>query len=259
MSVKRDERLAEILLLLDQHERIEVDHLAEQFAVSPETIRRDLSTLSERGLLRKIHGGAVKFQTAQANAFTLRSHSAQPEKNLIARYATQFIDAGDSLFINAGTTTVIFARHLARVVEGVTVISNSALVANELWNQGVRRNFVYLLGGYFNGEDVETVGAMVIEQLERFRTDQAFLTVSAISGKQGFMDHRVETAAVTRRMVEQAQQVTVLADSGKFDLTALVTSCNFSDVHRLVTDDLPSQAVMEALEEAEVELHIAQE
>lgn len=255
--MKREDRLREILELLDQQERIEVDDLARQFSVSPETIRRDLSTLSERGLLRKVHGGAVKFQTAQEHSFTIRTYFKHDEKTAIARAAASFVSQGDSLFINAGTTTAVFARELARMVDDLTIITNSAIAANELWNRGRTRNKIYLLGGSFNGEDAETIGPMLIEQIQQFQTDHAFLTVGALSADGGFMEYRVEAAHIIRTMIHRSHRATVMADGSKLDRSALVKACDFSDVQRLVTDTQPSTELAEMLTRHALDVCIA--
>lgn len=255
-GMKRDERLQAILSLLDEKGQVEVDELASYFTVSPETIRRDLSILSEQALLRKVHGGAVKFQTAQETSFTLRTQHNLAEKLSIAEYATQFVNPGDSLFINGGTTTAAFARKVTQVVDHLVVITNSPVVANEFWNKGEHNHQIYLLGGSYDGADMDTVGNAVIEQIRQFHTDHAFLTVGTVSAIQGLMDYRVETAQIIRAMQQQARRTTVLADSSKLGRTALVTACNLDAVHRLVTDNLPPDDLAQALDKAGTRLFV---
>src|SRR5262245_53695093 len=103
--MKRETRFKKILTILDEQGRVNVDELAQHFGVSPETVRRDLAAMSEEGMLRKIYGGAVKFQSAQENSFVLRTRQYAAEKTRIAQYATRFVKSGDSLLINSGTTT----------------------------------------------------------------------------------------------------------------------------------------------------------
>lgn len=256
--MKRDKRLAAILVLLDETGHVEVDQLADHFDVSPETIRRDLSTLSEQALLRKVHGGAVKFQTAQETSFTMRTQHNLAEKTSIAAYAAQFINPGDSLFLNGGTTTAIFARQIAQQLNDLVIITNSTLIANELWNKGENNNQIILLGGTYDGAEMDTVGAVVLEQIRQFQTDHAFLTVGTVSATQGFMDYRVEAAHVMQAMVQQAQRATVLADSSKLGHTALVTSCRLGDAHRLVTDGLPPENLARALETAGTRVYVSE-
>lgn len=254
--MKRDERLQEILNLLDDQEFIEVDTLAEEFDVSAETIRRDLGTLSEQGLLRKVHGGAVKFQTAQENSLPSRTYHNLAQKISIARYAAQFVNSGDSLFLNSGTTTAVFAKEITKLVDNLIIITNSPVIANELWDKGESNNQIYLLGGAYIGAELDTVGSMTLEQIRQFSADHAFLTVGTVSATQGFMDYRVESAYVIQSMAQQARRTTILADSSKLEKTALVTAFELNHAHRLVTDSLPPDSLSQALDVAGTQLHV---
>lgn len=254
---KRDHRFHTILSLLDEHGHVEVDMLASHLDVSPETIRRDLSVLSEQALLRKVHGGAVKFQTAQETSFTMRTQANLAEKMAIADCAAQFVKAGDSLFINGGTTTAAFARRITQSIDNLVIITNSPFVANEFWNRGESRHQIHLLGGDYDGQEMDTVGPAVIEQIQRFRTDHAFITVGTVSATQGFMDYRMRAAEVIRAMAQQARRATVLADSSKLGQSALVIACGLADVDRLVTDSPPPDDLAEALDKANTRLYVA--
>lgn len=244
--------------LLDERGHVEVEELASHFDVSPETVRRDLSTLSEQALLRKVHGGAVKFQTAQETSFTLRIQDNLPEKTSIATYAAQFVKPGDSLFLNGGSTTAVFARKITQLVDGLVIVTNSPFVANEFWNKGESNHRIYLLGGDYDGAEMDTVGITVIEQIRQFQTDHAFLTVGTVSATQGFMDYRMETAQVINVMAQQASRPTVLADSSKLGRTALVTACGLADVDRIVTDSLPPDDLAQALDRTEARLFVTE-
>jgi DeoR/GlpR family transcriptional regulator of sugar metabolism len=256
--MKRENRFQTILALLDERERVSVEDLAAYFEVSPETIRRDLATMSEQRLLRKVYGGAVKFQSAQENPFALRTQQYAAQKTLIAQYAARFVKPGDSLFVNAGTTTTIFAKELVKRVDHLIVITNSPQIAHEFWNHAQSENTIYLLGGSYNGAEIETLGTTVVDQVQRFHADHAFLTVGSVNAVQGFMDYRVETAEMNRMIVRQAQRITVLSDSSKLDQMALITACALHEVDRLVTDSAPSDTLSAALQRAGTQVHIAQ-
>lgn len=255
--MKRDLRLQTILSLLDEHGQVEVEQLAERLGVSAETVRRDLSVLSEQALLRKIHGGAVKFQTAQESSFTMRTQDNLAKKLAIADYAAQFVKPGDSLFINGGTTNAFFARKITQSADNLVIITNSWFVANEFWNRGEGRHQLHLLGGDYNGAEMETTGTATIEQIRRFHTDHAFIAVGAVSAAQGYMDYRVGAADVIGAMARQARRVTVLADSSKMGQSALAVACQLEVADRLVTDDTPPPDVAEALNRAGTRLYIA--
>lgn len=255
--VKRDDRLQAILDLLNENERVQVDALSNHFNVSPETIRRDLSTLSEQNLLRKVHGGAVRFQTAQEHSFTLRTNLYLAQKTRIAQQAVQFVDAGDSLFISAGTTMAVFARELAKTHERLTILTNSALIANELWNRGQSEHRIILLGGLYYGGDSALMGEMTLAQIRQFHADHSFVSCGTVSAEQGIMEYSIEAASIVHAMQQYSRRTTVLADSSKLDKSALVNACALSQVTRLITDAAPSADLQAALEAAQTDLLLA--
>lgn len=252
--MRREERQTLILDILYNKERVEVDALAEKFDVSQETIRRDLTSLAERGLLRKVHGGAVRFQTAQEDTFTLRSQVNHAAKSRVGEYAAQFINDGDSLFMNAGTTTAVFTEHLIDK-QHLTVVTNCARIAEMLWSYD-QDHKIFLLGGQYNGTDTETNGSLVLQQIGLFRCDHAVITLGAVDVDGGLMEYRVEAADVIRAMIEQAQTATAIVDSSKLHRSALFKIGELSVVTRIVTDSLPSPELIQAIVEAGVELHV---
>jgi len=252
--MKPSQRQEEILKILDQQERATVEHLAEFFEVSHETVRRDLSTLYDRRLIRKVHGGAEKAQTASEASLEVRAQFNHEQKAAIAQAAAALVSPGDSLFINSGTTTVAFARALQQSGK-LTLITNCSAVAHEIW-QDDSSHKIYLLGGEYDGNFTDTYGSLTIEQVRLFQADHAFLTVGAVDASIGLMEYRVDTAHLTRAMIEQARYVTILADSSKLDQVALAKICALADIDRLITDARPPADLLEALEDAGVDLHI---
>ena len=253
--MKRDERHTLILERLYYQDSVSVDSLAKEFNVSLETIRRDLTALADAGSLRKVHGGAVRFQTAQEDTFALRSQVNRAAKQAIGQYATTFINSGDSLFINAGTTTAIFAEYLTDK-ENLTIITNCASVANTAWHDGNNNHKIYLLGGAYNGVDTETNGSMVIEQIRLFQADHTFMTVGAVNAEQGVMEYRVEAADIIRAMMQQSRRATVLVDSTKLGKTTLAKICELHEIDRLVTERPLSENLQRSLKTNNVEIHV---
>ena len=170
----------------------------------------------------------------------------------IANRAALLFEPGDSLLIDAGSTTAVFAEALGRAGH-FTVITNSIMVAKELWNAS-RRSDVYLLGGRYSGENHETVGPHAIEEIQRLHADHAVLTIGAIDPTGIFMDYNADEAYVARAMMASARQTTVLADSSKLGRQALFQVCEARQVDRLVTDKAPPLPLGEALRLAGVEV-----
>lgn len=253
--MKRDERHSLILERLYHQDSVSVDDLAAVFDVSLETIRRDLTALADAGLLRKIHGGAMRLQTAQEDTFALRSQVNRAAKQVIGQYAATLVNSGDSLFINAGTTTAVFAEYLVDK-ENLTVITNCASVGNTIWHDGNTTHDVFLLGGKYNGIDTETYGSMVHQQIRMFQVDHTFMTLGAVNAEQGCMEYRVEAAEIIRTMIQQSHRTTVLADSTKLGSTTLVKICDLSEIDRLVTEAPLSENLNMALVDSDVDVHV---
>ncbi len=252
--MKPDERREKMTSLVREATRITVDELAFRLDTSRETVRRDLTLLSEQGLLRKVHGGAVHMQTALESPLGDRRATARAEKIAIGNTAAQLFSDGDSLLIDAGSTTAYFAEAL-KEAGNFTVITNSTVVASELGSAS--KGEVYLLGGKYFGDGNEVLGPLVVEQIHRLHADHAVLTIGAVDQAGKFMDFNAEEAYIARAMIASARQVTVLADSTKLGRHALFQVCKADQVHRLVTDKEPDETVSNALRAAGVEILIA--
>jgi DeoR family glycerol-3-phosphate regulon repressor len=250
--LKPDARRARISAMVRAASRASVDELAEQLSISRETVRRDLAVLSERGLIRKVHGGAVDFQTARESPLDDRRAAALPEKLAIATAAARLFRPGDSLLVDAGSTTTVFAEALGKA-GSFSVITNSLSVAGELW-KAPHKSDVYVLGGRYAGEGQELLGPLTVEQIRAVRADHAVLTVGGMDDDGNCMDFNAEEAFVARAMIASAREVTIIADSSKLGRHALFQVCGLEKIDRLVTNREPSHPLGEVLRSAGVDV-----
>lgn len=254
--MKPDERREKIAAVVRETSRASVDELAKMLDISRETVRRDLTLLSEQGLLRKVHGGAVQPQTAREGSLRDREAANRPQKIAIGRCAAQLFDNGDSIFIDAGTTTTLFAAALAEI-GGFTVMTNSVPVAARLTESRLS-NEVYLLGGRYAAENQEVLGPVALDQINGFHADHAVLAIGAVDLTGKGMDYNADEAYIAKAMLRRARHKTVLADSSKFGRHALFQVCEARDIDRLITDAAPPPPLLQALEDAGVEVIIAE-
>lgn len=241
-----------IVDLVREHGEASVEDLAERFDASRETIRRDLAQLSDRGLVKKVHGGAVRPTLNIEGEFDKRMNENVSAKRAVASAAMRMLEPGDTMFIDTGSTTVFFAEQLAQV-GGFTVATNSAVVAATLAGSD-KRSRAFLLGGEFNADDRQTVGEMTLSHIRSFRARTAVLTVGAIHATAGVMDFNIEEAQVARAMIDQAERVIVLVESSKFDRTAMFTVCDLAEIDILVCDAPPPEHLARAMRDAGIEL-----
>jgi len=251
--MRPQERQLKIIDLLRRAGRVSVDELVAEFNTSAETIRRDLSTLAHKGKIQKIHGGALLPNNPQGEGpFQQRMAENIAAKRIIAEKASQLIVAGDTLLIDTGSTTLIFAEEIASI-KNLTVITNSTEIAKIIATPK-NNSTVFLLGGEYNADNRETLGAMLSVQLEQFQVKYAVLTVGSLNAQVGAADFNAAEAVVARAMLQRAKQSILLVDSSKFNNTGLYVVAKLNQFDQLVCEIDPDNALKMALEEAKVEL-----
>ncbi len=241
-----EERQHETLTRARELGRVSVAELATLFDVTPETIRRDLDALAARGLLSRVHGGAVpaeKLRLAEAPVGA-REVSWPEEKLAIARRAVELLPRREGLTVlmDAGTTT---SRLCGLLPDWVTlVVTNSVPSAGALASRNEME--VMLLGGEVRGVTQATVGPQALGALRRLRVDVAFMGTNGFSLAHGFSTPDPSEAAMKELMVQSAREVFVLADSSKLGADYLLSFASLEDADVLITDaKLPAASVAE--------------
>jgi DeoR/GlpR family transcriptional regulator of sugar metabolism len=248
-------RRFELIRLARRQGQLSVTELSSQFGVSPDTIRRDLDLLSVRGLVRRTHGGAVPADhlLQGESPFAQRINLRTAEKTRIAQCAAALIQDGETLIINGGSTTRIFAFELAGK-KNLTVVTNALGIPACLPDQAVRDIFV--LGGEYRAESNITVGSVACCGSTGVSVDSAILGVGGIT-EDGVFARPLQEAAMTARMIAAARRTIVLADSTKFDKKLLGHIASLDQIDVLVTDANPPVELSEMLNECRVQLVIA--
>jgi DeoR family glycerol-3-phosphate regulon repressor len=250
MTMKPHERQPQIEAIIRREGEVSVDMLAARFDVSSETIRRDLGTLAERGRVQKVHGGARRPFLIAEPSHDERQGKAAEAKAMIGRSLGRAIAAGETIFIDTGSTTLAAADTLA-TIPGLTIITNSCRLAERLGRSDAT---IHLLGGRYGADNAQTTGSAVIEQLQTFRADRAILTVAAIDPAIGAMDASLDEAQIARAMIRNARSLTVLADATKFGRQAAYAVCDTDQIDLIISDGQLQKAHKEALTDRGVEL-----
>ena len=232
-------RQAEIVALAREVGRINVDDLASRFAVTPQTIRRDLNELCDSRVLTRVHGGAMISSSVENLAYEARKLVAGDQKRAIGHAAAALVPENSSLFINLGTTTEEVARALASH-HGLLVVTNNINVATELYRN--RLVEVVIAGGNIRPSDGGIVGHMAVELIRQFSVDLAVIGTSAIDETGALLDFDVREVQVSRAIIENARRVMLVADASKFARRAPVRIASLAEIDILVTDRLPSHA-----------------
>jgi DeoR family transcriptional regulator, fructose operon transcriptional repressor len=249
-----DERQAEVLRLLGADGRVESAYLAQRFRVSAESIRKDLARLEARGLLRRVHGGAVpgRPRREEPNVATRTEQAA--EKSAIARHALRFVPDGGSLLLDAGTTTLRLAELLPADRE-LVVYTNAIPVLSTLVRRGIA---AVGLGGRVRPETMAAVGPLAVAALASINVDVAFLGTNALSLRRGLTTPDADEAEVKHAMLAAARQRVFLVDASKFDRESLARHATLQDVDILVTDDAVTVEQRDELLAADVAVEVAE-
>jgi DeoR family glycerol-3-phosphate regulon repressor len=250
--MKPKQRQSRILDVVARDGEATVDALAVEFDVSAETIRRDLAQLATSGALQKVHGGARRLRLHAEGSFQERMSEDAAAKQVIAQKLATIVEPGDTLFIDTGTTTLFCAEALAEVAR-LTVITNSVRVAQVL-SRGAGRARVYLLGGEYTVDNAQTTGAIALDQIDRFQADHAVLAVAALDPVAGAANADFDEAQIARRMLANAANIIVVAQSAKLGRKAAYRICRLEEIDMLVCDTLPGDAYRAALDAAQVQV-----
>ncbi|GLW62017.1 DeoR family transcriptional regulator [Actinomadura rubrobrunea] len=229
-----EERQQEILARARAKGRVDVVALAEEFSVTTETIRRDLTVLERAGTLRRVHGGAIPVERLGFEpALAARDAVMTEEKERIAKAALEEVPRDGSVIIDAGTTTARLVRLLPADRE-LTVVVNSPPHATVL---AARPNLnVIMLGGRVRGRTLATVDEWVLRPLADLCVDVAFMATNGCSTARGLTTTDQAEAAVKRAMIASSRRRVLLADRTKIGQDYLVRFADLSDIDVLITD-----------------------
>lgn len=232
-----EERQQAMARLVAERGRLSVTVLAQQYDVTTETVRRDLSSLERMGLVRRVHGGVVPASSlAVIEAGLVERDAANPlQKDQIAKAALDLLpSAGATVLIDAGSTTARLVSLLPRD-HRLVVFTHAVPVAARL--AASPQIELHLLPGRVRTTTQAAVGSDTVAALSRVRADICFLGANGVSTGHGVSTPDSEEAAAKRAMVAAAREVVVLADSSKIGQEFPIQFARLDDIDVMVTDD----------------------
>ena len=243
-----DERQEEILALVRQEKRVSVTSLADHFAVVGETIRRDLAELENRGLIRRVHGGAIPLERVTFEPpIEARHDLMRPEKERIALAALAELPGEGSAFIEAGSTTSFLAKVLPADCS-LTIVTNGGYIASSLARQP---NLTVLsVGGRVRSRSLACVDDWALDTLSKLRVTVAFLGTNGLTVENGLTTPDPAEAAVKRAMLSIAEYTVLLADHSKVGVVSLLRYGELDQIDTLITDSGLPQSQERELQDA---------
>ena len=235
-----DQRKQFILDRLQREGQVVAKTLAQELALSEDTIRRDLRELAQAGLLQRVHGGALPASPAIAD-FPQRQQIATAAKEAIGYAAAQLIQPGQVVILDGGTTAVQIARQLPPTLRA-TIVTHSPSVAVELAQHPTVE--VILIGGRLFKHSVVAVGAAAIEALSHINADLYFMGVTGIHPQAGLTTGDLEEAYVKRALCDRAAETVVLASSEKLGVASAYVIAPVSKVSGLIVGKEVDEAIV---------------
>lgn len=246
-------RQAEIRRLVEDKGFVTIDHLAREFNVTPQTIRRDINTLSKRGLIHRYHGGAGADSSTENVAYNERKVLCYKEKQKIAKMVAAQIPDQASLFINIGTTTEAIAHALCNH-KRLRIITNNLNVATIL---SANSNFeVIVAGGLVRHRDCGIIGEATIDFIQQFKVDYGIIGISGIDTDGTLLDFDYREVRAARAIIDNSRMVMLAADHTKFGRNAMVRLGSIEEIDALFTDTEPPTALVEIMHAADVNLFV---
>lgn len=232
--------------------QVVVSALSAEFAVSEETIRRDLEHLEKEGIAVRIYGGAVLAGNDRvAPPYAIRKNTNVEPKVAIARLLSGLIRDGDTLMVDESSTAAYAVRAI-RHLKNITLITNSVELLREMTSQDSWH--VISTGGTLKPDVLALVGPHAIRTVGSYHVRCAVLSCRGINGQLGLADSSDEVVQVKQAMMAACDQTLLLADHRKFDREGLIALGRLQSVDKLITDRAPSPEWQKRLESAGVEV-----
>jgi ribose transport system substrate-binding protein len=230
------ERQQRIAILLRETPGIKVAGLAKALSVSQGTIRNDLETMEQAGVLARVRGGAVLLDEGQIlnPSFSARINVHSTAKKRIARLAAEIVEDGDSILLDASTTVFAMVPHLKKLRD-LTIITNGIPSGMSLSQNPTHT--VILIGGVIGPSGTSVVGSLGEKLLEDIHIKTAFVSCSGFSIEAGLTEIDIHEVEIKRKMIRCAENVVTLVDSSKFGKIDLIPFAGINQISHIFTDN----------------------
>ncbi|PLS04358.1 DeoR/GlpR family DNA-binding transcription regulator [Neobacillus cucumis] len=248
----KEKRIKKIQDYVNEHQSASLDELVEVFDVSKNTIRRDVQELVDRGDLKKVYGG-VSVIHKKLESFQDRQIRNQKQKVFISEKASSFVEDGDFIFIDSGTTTIEMFDFLKE--KNLTIFTNSIdFIVRALPFENLN---VISVGGMLDRKTNSFVNPRNMELFKDYNIKKAFMASTGISLVNGVTNASPLESELKKTIVNRSSEVYLLIDHDKFDKYGLMTYCSLNEIDFLITDQLPDDTYQEYVKNNQIQLVIA--
>ncbi len=244
-------RTSQILQLVNSVGKVNVNELAQQFGVSVETIRRDLRALNQKGLLHRVHGGAMSSQSKDiGRSFQARQRLNSEAKKYIAQQAVEYVFEGAVIGLDASSSSWHFAQLIPDIP--CTVVTNSMHNINALVN---KPNVTTIAtGGVYSAKYAAFYGPLSEQLLLRLHIDLCVFSCTGVDSSGAIWESNELNASIKRKLIDASAQKFLLLDSSKFERKNLIKLGELSQLDILFTDQAPNESLQNYCKEQEIHL-----
>jgi len=227
------ERQEEILNILEKNKSISVNKLSGLLYVSPPTVRRDLAVLEQQGKVRRTHGGVVLRQTAEKEIpLMFREDQNSKAKQIIAKKASEYINDGDVVFLDASSTVAHIIPHLKKFND-IIVVTNSPKTSMSLGEEGIKN---YCTGGLLLSHSIAYVGSEAEKFIYNINADIFFFSSRGYIEDGYITDSSIEESIVKKAMIKNADKTFYLCDSSKKNKKYMYNVCTTGEVTGIISE-----------------------
>jgi DeoR family fructose operon transcriptional repressor len=250
------ERHKKFLDLLSTKGIVTIPEFMTEFNISIETVRRDLTFLAKQDRIQKVYGGAkIKDLTLAEPTMESRMINRRLQKEAIGKKCSEFINDGDCIFIDSGSTTYHIAKNLAKK-NNLTIITNSIPVLNELINSDCE---IIIIGGKIRHTERSVVTYDYLFNFAALNIQKSFICASGITVENGVSDFNMQEAVTRKIIIERSKEIFVAADSSKFERDVPISIVALSKINYLVTDSHLNRTAINSFKKAKTNLILAED
>lgn len=251
------ERQKKILEILEDKKRVSTNKLVKMLYVSPATIRRELESMSKRGLLKRIHGGAILVSSgSEESALEIREETNKKEKKTICEKCIEFIKSNQSLFLDSSSTVSTISQYL-NDFQNLTIITNGVSAALQI---AQKTNFkVFVPGGFIRSQSNSILGDCTNRSLSNIYCDVFISSCAGFEIGKGITEATIENAETKKIMIKNSQMRILLIDSSKFGKTYLAKTCDISDIDIIITEKKPDQKYIDFISQFDTKLIVCED
>ncbi len=246
------ERKLKIAKIINKNGKIKTSEISRKFNVSEMTVLRDLASLEEEGVLKRVYGGALAFNDSSNEISSVfRRKLSRKEKDSIASKALSMISEGMSFFVDSSTTSLALAN-LISSIKNITLVTNGLDIVNALkGNEAIK---IICPGGELNQVNMSFYGPVAANFLNDINVDSTFISAAGISLKSGITEQNPQNIAIKKIMIKNSGNAILLVDSSKFDKITLNKICLLDDIDTIITDKKPNKKYLDLFKDKDINL-----